>query len=75
MLDFGSECVKHIQPCVSPQAWQIYCIFPSITGALSIQKRSVNGKNDGARYTMNARNAIKIKKKFQIIYIPMYTII
>jgi hypothetical protein len=37
-----------------------YRIFPSITRALSIQKRSVNGKNNGARYTMNARYAIKI---------------
>jgi hypothetical protein len=39
-----------------------YRIFPSITRALSIQKRSVNGKKDGARCTMNARYAIKIEK-------------
>jgi hypothetical protein len=39
-----------------------YRIFPSITHALSIQKRSVMEKNDGARYTMNARYAIKIEK-------------
>jgi hypothetical protein len=39
-----------------------YHIFPSITHALSKQKRSVNGKKDGLRYTMNARYAIKIEK-------------
>jgi hypothetical protein len=33
-----------------------YRIFPSITRVLSLQKRSVNGKNHGARY------AIKIEK-------------
>jgi hypothetical protein len=31
--------------------WKNYRIFPSITRALSIQKRSVNEKND-ARYAM-----------------------
>jgi hypothetical protein len=29
---------------------------------LSIQKRLVNGKKDSARYAMNARYAIRIKK-------------
>jgi hypothetical protein len=29
---------------------------------LSIQKRSVNGKKDGAHYAMNALYAIKIEK-------------
>jgi hypothetical protein len=41
---------------------QLYCIFPSITCALSIQKCSVNRKKDSACYTKGARYAIKIEK-------------
>jgi hypothetical protein len=54
---------------------QYYRIFPSITRALPIQKRSVNGKKTTVRVIQCMRVMQLKSQKLHIIYIPVHTII
>jgi hypothetical protein len=50
---FTWSCVQHSEHnSKQTAANNMYPIFPSITRALSIQKRSVNEKTDNVRYAM-----------------------
>jgi hypothetical protein len=50
-ISFGVTATK-LQAICTCSVHTLYRIFPSITHALSIQKRSVNEKNGDARYAM-----------------------